>query len=290
MELRNIHFAPPADEPQEAAPAPTMEEVAAALPDRMKLRKVSVSPLEEYARREGNPRPISDALAACILSFKGKAEVNAKGVVIKREVFGVEKLFFHPDSIICSDLHAREKKWIYFINRRKPDRIHLFDLEGRYIETLPEKHMPAALDLVAQARAIADDKRVIKRNADHLQRLHGDDTWQKVQDMRENRETTTRYVQTLDAAAAAAEPREAAEPVPGGTADRIARADRNIDQAIGRHRSAADLGHALNSSRGSRDRALASAGLDSPAAEDWSNLRENHLCLNSDPEPQVEAW
>lgn len=288
MELRNIHFAPPCDDAPEA-PAPTMEAVAAALPDRMKLRQVSVSPLEEYARREGVVRPISDAVAACILSFKGRAEVNAKGVKIDRKVFGTEKVYFHPDSIICSDLSSREKKWWYFINRNKPDRIHLFDEAGRYIETLPEKFMPAALDLEAQAKSIADDKRVIGRNAAHLQRLHGEETWEKVEEMRHNREATTRYVQTLDAPESVAR-HEAAEPVAGGTADRLQRADRNIDQALGRHRSAADLGHALNSSRGAHEGAPASAGLDSPAAEDWTSLRENHLFATTAPEPQVEAW
>lgn len=282
MELRNIHFAPPADEPQEFAP--TMEAVAAALPEKMRLRKVSVSPLEEYARRTGTVRPISDALAACILSFKGRAEVNAKGVKIDRKVFGTDKLFFHPDSIICSDLSAREKKWIYFINRNKPDRIHLFDEQGRYIETLPEKFMPAALDLVAQAKAIADDKRVIGRNAAHLQRLHGQDTWDKVEEMRHNREATTRYVQTLDAPAAV-ERHPAAEPTAGGTADRLGRADRHIDQAISRQRSAADLGHALNSTRG----APAASGPEAEA-EDWTNLRSNNLFATTAPEPQVEAW
>lgn len=284
MELRNIHFAPPCDDAPEAAPAPTMEAVAASLPDKMKLRQVSVSPLEEYARREGVVRPISDAVAACILSFKGRAEVNAKGVKIDRKVFGAEKVFFHPDSIICSDLSSREKKWWYFINRNKPDRIHLFDESGRYIETLPEKFMPAALDLQAQAKAIADDKRVIGRNAAHLQRLHGEDTWEKVEEMRHNREATTRYVQTLDAPESI-ERREAAEPAPGGTADRLGRADRNIDQALGRHRSAADLGRALNAGRGT-----AAPAAESFEAEDWTNLRENNLFHTTAPEPQVEAW
>lgn len=284
--MHNIHFTP---QPEAATPsAPTMEAVAAALPDRMKLRQVSVSPLEEYARREGTVRPISDAVAACILSFKGRAEVNAKGVKIDRKTFGTEKVFFHPDSIICSDLSAREKKWWYFINRNKPDRIHLFDESGRYIETLPEKFMPAALDLEAQAKAIADDKRVIGRNAAHLQRLHGEDTWQKVEEMRHNREATTRYVQTLDAPESI-ERHEAAEPVAGGTADRLHRADRNIDQAIGRHRSAADLGHALNATNPKRG-AGGSPAETTLEAEDWTNLRENNLFATASPEPQVESW
>ena len=284
MEFRNIHFAPPADEPREAAPEPDMEAVAAALPEKMRLRKVNVSPLEEYARREGSVRPISDALAACILSFKGRAEVNAKGVKIDRKIFGVDKVFFHPDSIICSDLSARERKWLYFINRNKPDRIHLFDDEGRYIETLPEKFMPAALDLAAQAKAIADDKRVIGRNAAHLQRLHGEETWEKVEEMRHNREATTRYVQTLDAPESV-QRQPAADLVEGGTADRIARADRHIDQAIGRQRSAADLGHALNASLGARSLRPAEA---TPEAEDWTTRRD--ISLAAAPEPQVEAW
>jgi hypothetical protein len=286
MELRNIHFAPPADEPQPAAPTPTPESVAAALPERMKLRKVSLSPLEEYARRDGNVRPISDALAACILSFKGRAEVNAKGVKIDRKTFGVEKVFWHPDSIICSDLGSRERKWIYFINRNKPDRIHLFDDQGRYIETLPEKTMPAALDLEAQAKSIADDKRAIARNARHLQNLHGTETWDKVEEMRRNREATTRYVQTLDAPASA--PRQpAAEPVAGGTAERLVRADRQIDQAIERHQSAAEFGRALGTQRGSSRPVAAPV-----AAEDWSTLPANSL-RNTTPATtptEIESW
>ncbi len=282
MELRNIHFAPPADEPQEDAPAPTMEEVAASLPEKMKLRKVCISPLEEYARREGSVRPISDALAACILSFKGRAEVNAKGVKIDRKIFGVEKVYWHVDSIICSDLSARERKWIYFINRNKPDRIHLFDDQGRYIETLPEKFMPAALDLEAQAASIAQDKRAIARNARHLQNLHGEETWEKVEEMRHNREATTRYVQTLDAPESV-ERQPTAEPVAGGTADRLQRADRNIDQAIGRRESAVQLGRAIAATRGP------AAPAEEVVAEDWSNLRENNLTPAA-THTEIESW
>jgi hypothetical protein len=283
MQLRNIHFTTPGGDAAEA-PAPTMEAVAAALPEKMPLRRVSVSPLEEYALRQGEVRPISDALAAMILSFTGRAEVTAKGIKIDRKELGRVIHYGHPDSIVCGDLSQRERKWFYVLNRRQPDRVHILDAQGAYVETLPEKHMPGALDQDAQAKELADNRRVFARTAAHLQRLHGDDTRQALEDARHNKEIATRYVQTLDAPAAMP-PGEVA-PAPSLMADRVAGANRRIDQDHSRRRSATDLGHALNSSRG----APASAGLDGPAAEDWTNLRENNLHTAHQAPTEIESW
>lgn len=286
MEFRNIHFTAPDSDASAPEPAPTMEAVAAALPEKMRLRKVTVSPLEEYALRPGRTRPISDALAACILSFKGRAEVTAKGIRIDRKILGREMLFHHEDSQICGDLANRERKWWYFINRQKPDRIHLFDDQIRYIETLPEKFIPHALNLEEQAASIAADKRVFNRANAHLQRLHGDDTYQKVQDMRDNAELATRYVQTLDAAAAV-ERLPAAEPVEGGTANRIATADRNFDQAVTRHASAVELGRALNSSRP----VTPVPSADPVDAEDWTDTTAStSRHTTTQPSTEIESW
>lgn len=283
MELRNVHFTPPAEDP---APEPAVESIVAALPEKMRMRRVAVSPLEEYEARPGKVRPISDALAACILSIKGRVEINQKGARIDRKEIGGVRVYWHVDSRICSDLSARERKWFYVLNRHLPDRIHILDEHGRYIETLPEKYMPAALDLEAQAAAAADDKRAFRRAAEHLQRLHGEDTTEKLEELRHNREIATRYVQTLDAPESV-ERLPAAEPAQGGTAGRIRSADRHIDEAIGRRQSAADLGHALNASLGARSLRPAEPTAE---AEDWTNLRENNLFTAAAPEPEVEAW
>ena len=240
MEIRNIHFEAPAEEP---APAPTMQAVVAALPERMRLRKVAVSPLEEYARREGNVRPISNALAACIQAIKGRVEINTAGARIDRKELGGVRVYYHVDSKICSDLGSREKKWFYVLNRHQPDRIHVLDDEGRYVETLPEKFSPHALNIEEQAAAAADDKRAFRRAADHLQRIHGPDTYQALQELRHNSEVSARYVQTMDAPASV-ERLPAAEPVEGGTADRINRSDKAHKQAVARRASAVELGHA----------------------------------------------
>jgi hypothetical protein len=280
MELRNVHFTAPLDD--EPTPAPTVDSIVATLPEKMRLRKVAVSPLEEYARREGSVRPISDALAACILSIKGRVEINQKGARIDRKEIGGVRVYWHLDSRICADLSSREKKWFYVLNRHLPDRIHILDEHGRYIETLPQKSMPAALDNAAQAAAAADDKRAFRRAADHLQRLHGEDTTEKLEELRHNREIATRYVQTLDAPAAV-DRQPAAQPIEGGTADRIQRADRQLDQAIGRHRSAVDLGRALNASR------VPSPAAEEVPAEDWSNTRHTDFAATA-PDPDIESW
>lgn len=285
MQLRNIHFA--ASNEDAPTEAPTMEAVAEAiaeaLPEKMRLRNVSISPLEEYALRDGEVRPISDALAAMILSFSGRAEITSKGIKVERKELGGIRYYSSPDSIVCGDLSQRERKWFYVLNRRQPDRVHILNAEGAYVETLPEKNMPGALDNEAQAKELADNKRVFARTAAHLQRLHGDDTQQALEDARHNAEVATRYVQTLDAPAAM--PAGEVEPAPSRMADRVAGANRSLDQDKERRQSAVQLGRAIAADRTHAE----SRPAPEVAAEDWSNLRANNL-TPATAQTEIESW
>ncbi len=281
MDFRNIHFAAPAV-PVEEPPAPTAETVAQALPEKMRLRKVSVSPAEEYAARPGQVAPISDALAAMILSLNGRIEVTAKGAKIDRKELGGVRYYHHPDSIICNDLSRRERKWFYVVNRLAADRCHILDETGRYIETLPEKFEPGVLNQHEQATELARQKRQIARVASHLQRLHGKETQQAIEDARHNADTMTRYVQTLPPPDTM--PAGDVEPAPAVMAGQIQRANRRFDEAKSRRASAVEIGRHLSSSRSADTTPTASDA----EAEDWSDLPPN--TLRQTTPIQIEKW
>lgn len=298
MQLRNIHFAAAAAITAPAvAGTPSTSHVEQQASDlrpqtsdlRLRTRRVSVSPLEEYQLRPGAVRPIPDFLAAVILSFSGRAEITANGIVVDRKKeLGRRITYHHPDSVICNDLSRRERKWFYVLNRQNPDRVHILDENGNYVETLPEKFMPHALDNKEQAAVAAAYKRQIRRVASHLQGLQSEETEAAIENLRHNAETMTRYVQTFDAPASS--PSDLRPPTSdlrkGGNLDRMQRGDRAFQQAAARKQSAASLGKALNASRSSSSPLPAqSSPLD---AEDWSHHPRN---LNAAPAPvEAEAW
>lgn len=218
MELRNIHFTPPAPETPET-PAAQDPQPAPVL----RLRKVNVSPAEEYTLRAGEVAPVSDAIAAVILSKKGRATISLKGVVIDRADLGGKRSYWHPDSRLCNDLSARERKLWYVINPQAPSVIHLLDETGRYLESLPQKDRPEVLNTEQQAAEMAKCQRQIRRVAEHLQRLHQPDTDAALDAARHNAATMTRFVQTLPAAPSTHVNRLTASPV----ADRLAAAARD---------------------------------------------------------------
>lgn len=71
---------------------------------RIRLRSVAVSPHEEYQLRPGQVRPISNDLAAAILSRKGRVEITLKGIVVDRVDMGGRNTFWHEDSILSGIL------------------------------------------------------------------------------------------------------------------------------------------------------------------------------------------
>jgi hypothetical protein len=302
--MRNIHFAAAALTAPAVAATPSTSHVEQPsslelgtshleLPAaRLRTRRVSVSPIEEYHLRPGKVRPIPDAFAAIILSFNGRAEVTAKGVTIDRKELGGRITFHHEASLVCNDLSCREKKWFYVLNRMKPDRLHLLGEDGTYIETLPRITMPAVLDNAAQAAVAAAHKRQIRLVATRLQDLQSEETEAAIDHLRHNAETMTRYVQTFDAPAPASSPStinsQPSTPPEGGNLSRIVAHDRAHKQALARNASAATLGKALNASRTSNHQPSTP---DHPLPpEDWSHHPRNLNAQAPEETTPVEAW
>jgi hypothetical protein len=236
MELRNIHFA--AEETSEPVAAvydrrsdPTTEK-----PENIKLRlrKTKVSPLEEYALRPGQARPISDSLASLICCRKGRAEIGPKGITVERKDIGGKRIYHHVDSILCNDLSQRERKIFYVLNSLKPEIIHLLDETGRYIESLPEKFQPGVLNNEEQKREWDDQKRQLNRVARHLQELHGEDTKEAFAALTHNASVMKGIVQVLGSGAADA----MQEPAPSPLGERIAQVERDHSLRTSRQQAA----------------------------------------------------
>ena len=230
--MRNIHFhgfsasddvssvyddIVPASDP---APA-TASEV------RLKLRKTTVSPAEEYALRPGEVQPIPDSLAALLLHRGGRVEVTLKGVVVDRKDLGGRCTYWHPDSRVCSDLSARSRKIFYAVNIHRPEVVHLLDETGEYIESLPLKNRPAVLDNAAQEKEARANNRAIRRVSKHMQDIHAPDTAAALDAMRHNAAASGRaFFQALPASGtAAAEP---VQPARSELGDTIQAAERDV--------------------------------------------------------------
>ena len=257
MELRNIHFTGEDDAPsiEQAAPSQPVAET------RLRLRKVKVSPHEEYALRDGEVRPISDALAALICCRKGRAEIGPKGITVDRKDIGGKRIYHHVDSVLCNDLSQRERKIFYVLNSLKPDVIHLLDDTGRYLESLPEKAQPGVLNNAEQAREYADQKRQVSRLARHLQELHGEDTKEAVAALQHNAEQMKGIVQILGTKT----PSPTNEPAPSALGELVQRGTRRINDARALRQSAISIGRAVAAE------ARYTPPQDEPAAEDWSD-------------------
>ena len=220
MTLRNIHFAAPAHTAAaQPATAPPAEEI------RLRLRKVKLSPAEEYSHRAGSPRPISMALAACILSKSGKAEVKPKGVLVDRKDIG-RHYFWHPDSRLCNDLSYRSRKIIYVYTDLQPDIIHCLDESGTYLETLPRVVSVDAFDVEATAEAHEKKARQINRVAAHMQRIHQPDSDAALAAASHNAMEMQRVVQVMPAPAATPD----IDAAPSPQADRMAAAANQGDR------------------------------------------------------------
>jgi hypothetical protein len=284
MELRNIHFdsgdcGPSGTTACEPAPAPA----APAAEARLRIRKVAVSPHQEYALRPGAARPISDALAALICCRKGRAEIGPKGISIERKDIGGKRIYHHVDSVICNDLSARERKIYYVLNALKPEVIHLLDDTGRYLESLPEKFMPGVLNVEEQKREFADQKRQVSRVARHLQELHGKDTEEAIATLKHNADAMKGIVQVLGTAAAS--PAQAPAPSPLG--ERIRREERTSDDLRATRKSALQLGRALVMDRAQPPAPAAAAD---EAAEDWSESPRHPRETTPTLTTPIESW
>jgi hypothetical protein len=208
--LHNIHFAPPAD-PVESERKPRA--VKPAKEERLRIRHITLSPDAEYAMRPGDVRPISNELIALILSRKGRADITAKGVMIDRPADIGKRVYYHPDSGVLNDMSYRSRKLFYVFNAQDPTIIHLLDETGTYIESLPEKATPGALDNAALQKAYAGTQRHIGRMAAHLQRVHKPDSDAALEEAMRNSAAMLKVTQTLPAVDAPAAPEAA--PVEG---------------------------------------------------------------------------
>jgi hypothetical protein len=165
----------------------------------LRTRPVTVSPHEEYQLRPGEVRPISNELAAAILSMKGRAIIGNKGVTVDRKDIGGRYVYFHEHSVILNDFTSREKKFFYVINRQTPEVLHLLDETGCYMESLPLRERPAVLDTEAQAEQLRQNKAILNRAASRLQSLHAEDTREALDTLAANSREMQRIVQTLPA-------------------------------------------------------------------------------------------
>jgi hypothetical protein len=225
--IRNITF-----ESSSADASPTAEPEQTIL----RTRSVTVSPAEEFRLRDGQTRPISNELAAAILSFKGRAQIANKGVIVDRKDIGGRFVYFHEDSITINDFSSREKKFFYVINRLTPEILHLLDETGAYIESLPLRERPAVLDNDAQAKQVRENKAVIHRAAARLQQLHGEDTQDRIAEMQQNSREMLRVVQTLPAACS--DPADPVQPSRNIMAEQVAEVTRQTSVRVSREKAA----------------------------------------------------
>ncbi len=244
----------------------------------LRTRAVTVSPAEEYQLRPGEVRPISDELAAAILSFKGRAKVGNKGVVVDRVDIGGRYVYFHEDSIAINDFSAREKKLYYVINRLVPEVLHLLDETGAYIESLPLRERPAVLDTEAQAGQLRQNKTIANRAAKRLQKLQAPVTREALEDLAANSREMRRVVQTLPAPCS--DPATRMPPHRSTHGEAAAAGARRINDMRANKASAVALGRAVAANR------RESPEPSGPPAEDWSSLPAR----NPSTLTEIESW
>lgn len=289
MELRNIHFTCE-DEPTtgsaefippEVSSPSTLNSQPSTSSQKLRLRKVKVSPHQEYQLRPGEVAPISDSLAALICCRKGRAEIGPKGITVERKDIGGKRIYHHVDSRLCNDLSQRERKIFYVLNSLKPDVIHLLDDTGRYIESLPEKFQPGVLNNEEQAREYADQKRQQARVARHLQELHGEDTKEAFAALAHNATVMKGIVQVLGTDT----PSPTNAPAPSTLGESIQRGERKINEVRANRISSVAFGRAVSLNR--RD---VTSVQDTTPVEDWSASSRNPQSPISYPQSSSEDW
>lgn len=163
----------------------------------MRKRFVTNSPDMEFQARQGAVRPIDETIAALIAARKavrlvtrGVVRLTMPGEDQAREFGGGGALISHPS--------MEGKEVIVAYNPLTPESIHVFDTQGRYVETV---------GVVAQAtwfasdeeskRAFADMRRAQKQHVEQLQSIHRKTTAEELQRLEGNVAETRRAVNTL---------------------------------------------------------------------------------------------
>lgn len=159
----------------------------------LKVRYETFSPVEEYQAREGITEPLDEEFHAVLANdWRGVATVTANGITVKAAALVgpanvAEGLtYWHPDSDLCNRVASGPVKVAYTYNPARPEVLHLWSLEGRYLETLPAKHRAPILDNAALAEAAKHARRQIKKFSDYAQSLHHSDTRKALDELSHN--------------------------------------------------------------------------------------------------------
>ncbi|HRQ88147.1 MAG TPA: hypothetical protein PLA50_05080, partial [Bacteroidia bacterium] len=151
------------------------------------------SPAEEYAVRAGRTEPLDEEFHAVLsMDHKGMGTVTANGIVIKETKlvgFAHRKTgvtYWHPDSDLCNRVATGPVQVRYTYNPARPDVVHLWDMDWRYLESLPARERVPILDTAALAAAGQAARRQIKRFGDTLQDLQADASTKAIDDARHN--------------------------------------------------------------------------------------------------------
>lgn len=145
-------------------------------PSTLPWKRISRSPDEEWlarALRTGRPEPIADSFVAAFLLTSRSVTIKPDGI---RFQIGNEDLHFWEEGTLT----VRDE----FLGQIRTVRydvddlsfVHVFDEEGRYIETISRYAAPGMLDAEAQATVLAAKKRHVRAVVEELQQLHAPDT------------------------------------------------------------------------------------------------------------------
>lgn len=160
-----------------------------------RIRLITNSPADEFASRPGSTRPISDQLAALILSRKETRKITRGKILLT--INGEARRYGSPDCLISQPVMAG-KEVIVAYNPQSPQRVHIFDDKGRYIETAPCELQATWLQSDAESKqALADARRAMTRAETQLQELHRPDTAATIQRTIDNAAKMQRAVVTL---------------------------------------------------------------------------------------------
>ncbi len=177
----------------------------------VEIRYETFSPVEEYAVREGRTEALDEEFHAVLsMDHKGVGTVTANGLLIKETKlvgFARRKLgvtYWHPDSDLCNRVAEGPVQVRYTYNPARPDVVHLWDLNWRYLESLPARERVPILDNAALAEAAKHAKRQVKRFGDTLQDLQSEASHKAIADLRHNAAELDRVAVQLPLAGEAA--------------------------------------------------------------------------------------
>jgi hypothetical protein len=292
---RNIHAIPPRPDDDCGICADLRQSADLTLP---RLRQVTNDPQREYAMRAGQVEPLPDNVAALILCRKGWSKIERQQIKITLD--GAELLFASRESLTIAEHNGTGRRFLWVLNRRAPDVLHILTDDGAYVESIPRKGEAVWFDQGEASRAAyRDAKAMLQRDFTRMRELHAPDTAAAAADTAYNAGQVRRLVQTFPQNAASrtggAEPssvRIAPSPAPD-RAEAIAAAMENVDAQRGRYaetaatrQNAARFGEVVRRNTTPSPEAEASAD---EQPENWAD--EPTARQPATPEPNtIESW